>query len=38
MINIFLKEEFYAYDAFHIAKAFFPDEEIKHVMKKFFCK
>ena len=29
MINIFLKEEFYAYDAFHIAKAFFPDEEIK---------
>ena len=29
MINIFLKEEFYAYDAFHIVKAFFPDEEIK---------
>ena len=29
MINIFLKEEFYAYDAFHIAKAFFSDEEIK---------
>ena len=29
MINIFLREEFYAYDAFHITKAFFPDEEIK---------
>ena len=29
MINIFLREEFYAYDAFHIAKAFFPEEEIK---------
>ncbi len=33
MINIYLKEEFYAYDAFHITKAFFPDEEIKqHIL------
>ena len=29
MINTYLKDEFYAYDAFHITKAFFPNEEIK---------
>ncbi len=29
MINIYLREEFYAYDAFHITKAFLSDEEIK---------
>ena len=28
MVNINLKEEFYAYDAFHITKAFLPNEEI----------
>ena len=29
MIDIYLREEFYAYDTFHITKAFFPEEEIK---------
>ena len=29
MVDIYLKEEFYAYDAFHIIKGFLPNEEIK---------
>lgn len=29
MVDIYIKEEFYAYDAFHIVKAFLPNEEIK---------
>lgn len=29
MVDIYLKEEFYAYDAFHITKGFLPNEEIK---------
>ena len=31
MVDIYLKEEFYAYDAFHIIKGFLPNEEIKPV-------
>ncbi|WP_461812302.1 coproporphyrinogen dehydrogenase HemZ [Faecalimonas sp.] len=29
MVDIYLKEDFYAYDAFHIIKGFLPNEEIK---------
>ncbi len=29
MIDIYLREEFYVYDVYHITKAFLPDEEIK---------
>lgn len=29
MTDIYLQQEFYAYDAFHIIKAFLPNEEVK---------
>ncbi|WP_461809781.1 coproporphyrinogen dehydrogenase HemZ [Faecalimonas sp.] len=29
MVNIYLREDFYAYDAFHIIKGFLPNEQIK---------
>ena len=34
MVNINLKEQFYAYDAFHIVKAFLPNEEIIQNIKE----